>query len=154
VKSTEDPLVLECAWLCRYVVGLPPGEYVTQKYVEAHRRLASRLGDGMGRDAILALAGRGRLAAGLVDAYTRAFRRDSVFRRKLILLVAILECAPSTAAMFEAPPPSSPIRALVRILPHTAASLARLVISVPVVGLVDLTSRHRNDAVSERGGPQ
>jgi hypothetical protein len=144
VKTTEDPLVRECALLCVYLVGRPPGEYVTQKYVEAHRRLHPRLGSATGRDPVLALAKRGTLAAGLVDAYTRVFRRDSIFRRKLILLVAILECAPSTASMFEAPvTSSSAVRALFRLLPPATAFLVRLVISVPVVGPLDLASRFR-----------
>lgn len=150
MKATEDPLVLECALLCMYVVGRPPGEYVTQKYVEAHRRLHPRLGGGTGRDPALALAKRGTLATGLVDAYTRVFRRDSIFRRKLILLIAILECAPSTAAVFETPAtPSSTVRVLLRFLPPAMAFLVRLVISMPVVGPLDLLSRLRHTGRSE-----
>ena len=153
MNPTEDPLVRECALLSMYLVGQPPGEYVTRKYVEAHRKLQPRLGGEAGSDPVLALARRGAFATGLVDAYTRVFRSDSIFRRKLILLVAILECAPSTAAAFEAPPsPSSPVRVLVRLLPIAAACLVRLVISVPVVGPLDLASRFRHDPVSEHGG--
>ena len=150
MKATGDPLVQECTVLCAYLVGRPPDEYVTRKYIEAHHRLNPRLGTGTSRDPVLALARRGTLAAGLVDAYTRVFRRDSIFRRKLILLVAILECAPSTAAAFEAPPfSSSTVRVIVHLLPPTMAFLTRLVISVPVVGLLDLVSRLRRNG----GGP-
>ena len=150
MKTTEDPLVLECALLGVYLVGRPPGEYVTRKYVEAHHRLTPRLGCETSRDPVLALARRGIVAAGLVDAYTRVFRRDSIFRRKLILLVAILECTPSTAALFDAPPSSpSAVRVVVRLLPPAMAFMARLVISVPVVGTLDLVSRlRRNDGGS------
>jgi hypothetical protein len=151
VKTAEDPLVRECALLCTYLVGHPPGEYVTRKYVEAHHRLSPRLGSETSRDPVLALAKRGLHAAGLVDAYTRVFRRDSIFRRKLILLVAILECAPSTAAIFEAPPSSSSaVRVMVHLLPPAMVFLVRLVVSVPVVGPLDLVSRLRQDA---GGGP-
>jgi len=142
--ATEDPLVRECALLCAYLVGRPPEEYVTRKYVEAHHRLSPRLGRETSRDPVLALARRGTLATGLVDGYTRTFRRDSIFRRKLILLVAILECAPSTAAIFEAPPfPSSAVRVMIRLLSPAMAFMVRLVISVPVVGPLDLVSRLR-----------
>ena len=50
MKTTEDPLVLECALLGVYLVGRPPGEYVTRKYVEAHHRLTPRLGCETSRD--------------------------------------------------------------------------------------------------------
>ena len=148
MKTTEDPLVRECALLCVYLVGRPPGEYITRKYVEAHHRLHPRLGCQASRDPVLALARRGTLATGWVDAYTRVFRRDSVFRRKLILLVAILECAPSTAAAFAAPPfSSSAVRVMVHLLPPAMAFMVRLVISVPVVGPLDLVSRLRRGSL-------
>lgn len=149
MKPAADPLVGECARLCTYLVGSEPDAYVTRKYVEAHERLHPRLGGAAGPDAMVALARRGAHAAGLVDAYTRVFRRESLFRRKLILLVAILECAPSTAARFEAAAPSSPVRVVARLLPSMTGFLLRLLISLPVVGSVDLLSRLRSRSGAE-----
>jgi hypothetical protein len=56
---------------------------------------------------LLKFASSGAVATALADAYARFARPGGTLRRKLVLLAAILECAPNTWRAFEPPPPAS-----------------------------------------------
>jgi hypothetical protein len=93
-----NALSRECAVFCRYLIGKKPGAYVLGKYADGHRvgRMA-RAARPDPFDAFLILLARVcPLAARLVDGYTLLFYRSSSVRRKLVLLLAILEsCTPT-----------------------------------------------------------
>lgn len=76
--------------------------YQQAKYVEAHRKLKIEPAAGFDRF----LLGVARLGAGgvwLVDAYTGFLARKSSVRSKLVLTLALLECAPPSFAELDAP---------------------------------------------------
>lgn len=92
-----DLLRRECYLFCRYLIGQRPGEYVQLKYREFHEQAAvekemcARPFDHV----LLAVARLGPLATQLADGYARIARPTAVLRKKLILMLAILEsCAP------------------------------------------------------------
>ncbi|HWQ03620.1 MAG TPA: hypothetical protein VNL38_03990 [Candidatus Nitrosotenuis sp.] len=84
-------LKAECSVLARYLCGTPADGYVQSKYVQAHER-TSLFEPATRFDRLLLRWGTGSvLAARLVDSYACFFARRSAFRRKMILLLAILE---------------------------------------------------------------
>ena len=89
-------LARECDVFCRYLVDQRPSDYVRKKY-----RMAHELGDlgppRLGFDSLLLrIARSSRWATLLVDTYSVLLARNSSVRRRLVLLLAILEsCSPS-----------------------------------------------------------
>src|SRR6266540_5451658 len=83
----------ECTVFCRYLINETPGRYVLNKYREGHEaNPALRASNSDGPEELLVqMAKKGPFFANLVDAYTSRFSRFSVFRKKLVLLIAILE---------------------------------------------------------------
>lgn len=87
----------ECSIFCEYLIGAKPTDYVLRKYQDAHAT------GSIGQEnklqpfdrVMLSLASVQPFATRIVDAYASVFFRNSSVRRKLILLLAILEsCAP------------------------------------------------------------
>jgi hypothetical protein len=76
----------------RYLAGGGADEYLRRKYREAHA--AGALGaQGTTFDrALLAVARRGPWCARLADAHARVFAPGGLLRRKLVLVLALLEC--------------------------------------------------------------
>ena len=95
----DNALDRECAVFCRYLFGQEPNEYVKIKYRAAHQAGSLRNGGECRADAFLVkVAGIGPWSTKIIDAYTRIFRPFSTVRKKLVLLLAILEsCAPTDA---------------------------------------------------------
>jgi hypothetical protein len=97
----EGALAAECEVLARYVCRAAPGQYVTRKFIQAHERTA-RFAPFSRFDRLLLRWGTsGPRAARFVDAYACLFARRSAFRRKLVLLLAILETCPNDPAGLE-----------------------------------------------------
>ncbi len=140
--TTVEPIARECATFCRYLLNQEPEPYVVAKYVDGHARLGSRLAaedDPAGW--LVALACRGKFTARVVDTYTRVFRPASNFRRKITLLIAILETAPGTDARFRSAAPISPVAFLARFVPRALAFAAYLALAIIVIGPFDIASR-------------
>jgi hypothetical protein len=95
--SDDARLDRECVVFCRYLIGQEPNEYVKKKYRAAHQAASLRNSGESRADAFLVTVAS--IAPGttkIIDAYTRIFRPYSTVRKKLILLLAILEsCAPT-----------------------------------------------------------
>lgn len=96
-------LTRECIAFCKYLIGQKPNDYVISKYGEAHSS------GGVNRDTdikyfdgfLVWLAKTAPLFTKLVDAYTSKLHKRSLVRRKLILLVAILESASPSCDHFD-----------------------------------------------------
>jgi hypothetical protein len=93
--SNPGELARECEVFSRYLAGRRPDAYIQEKYAEAHRVTPDYGYDSRFDRVLVDFAAGGPRSAGLADAYSCWFARRSALRRKLILLVAILEsCAP------------------------------------------------------------
>lgn len=94
-EDTAQALARECDVFCVYLVGRSATPFVAGKYTAAHscdpRYLAASPFDSF----LLALARLSPHLAQWADSYACVAARASLLRRKLILLVAILEsCSP------------------------------------------------------------
>jgi hypothetical protein len=91
-------LARECDVFSRYLLGQAPDGYVLEKYLAFHAQQRASLDQGT-RAFDRCLTAFARLhpwTTQLADGYARLFLRRGVLRKKLILLLAILEsCAPS-----------------------------------------------------------
>ena len=79
----------ECRVFCRYLIGSDPTEYVIDTYCGAKELKTAS--SGASDVALLEVARRGPWLARAADAYASVFARRSTLRRRLILLMAILE---------------------------------------------------------------
>ena len=94
MSAPSDQLRRECDVFSRFLVQEPANQYVEEKYLTAHRAL-SLLSEATRFDRILVGVAQTRpLAARVADGYASLFARQSLLRRKLVLLLAILETAP------------------------------------------------------------
>jgi hypothetical protein len=99
----DEALDRECAVFCRYLIGQEPNEYVKEKYRAGHRAGSLWSGGGCRADAFLVkVAGIGPWSTKIIDAYARIFRPCSTVRKKLVLLLAILESSAPTHAYLDA----------------------------------------------------
>ena len=95
----DKTLNRECSVFSVYLIGEPPSEYVKRKYRAAHQT-GCLLGAAAqpAEDFLVRVARIAPWSAKIIDAYTRIFRPFSTVRKKLVLLLAILEsCAPTHA---------------------------------------------------------
>ena len=86
----------ECRTYTRYLIGQTPSEYVVEKYMDFHRKwdaLAALKSDRFDQF-LVGLSARRPFWARLADSYASRFRKDSAVRKKLVLTLALLECAP------------------------------------------------------------
>jgi hypothetical protein len=99
-----DQFERECHSYTRYLTGERPPAYVVNKYRDFHRKsdaLAALKFDPFDQF-LVETSARGPLWARLADSYASRFRRDSAVRKKLVVTLAILECAPPISERLDA----------------------------------------------------
>lgn len=101
----------ECDVFSRYLVSQVPTDYIRRQYETAvvARNLASDAEFSAFDRRTLRLARRHAFFTRLADAYCAIFHRHGVLRRKLILLLAILEHTAPTATRFDRPKIRGPV---------------------------------------------
>jgi NADH dehydrogenase len=129
-----DPAVLrrEVSVLTRHLIGVEPPPYVAAKYVAAHEPGREGPGSGEG-DVLVSLAHRGPFAARLADAWGALFDRGGPLRRKLVLIVALLESTGSTAARVDTPDRGGAVGFLVRAVLEGALFAGTVLFAAPFV---------------------
>jgi hypothetical protein len=142
--ATTDMNVVdrECEVFCRYLVGQAPNGYVKQKYRAAHQIGALRSGPEQVPDGFLVKAASiAPWSAKIIDTYTRFFRPSSTVRKKLIVLLAILEtCAPAHVYLDCVDSPSIPLLFL-RLVQRCITFALVVLIGMFVIFPVELTLR-------------
>ena len=151
--SWRDESDAECRAFTRYLVGASPTEYITSSY----RRLLPS--SAIPHETSVVLIERYRLAAGRVgslplrmaDGYARFFRPRSLLRRRLILLLAIVEnCGPHERLLNSGAEGSLLSVGLGLAVTGVASGLC-LVAGVLVFGPLDLVSRAIGSLALPRG---
>lgn len=101
----DERIISECRVFCRYLTGQLPDRYISRKYAEAfspRQPLSQDLQSGF--DALLVrLAVIHPLFTRTVDVFSRIFYTDSSLRKRLVLLLALLESQASTAVVLDYP---------------------------------------------------
>lgn len=125
----------ECDLFCRYLLGRSPEPAVVAAYCRAHavgvveRQLPAH---PSARDrALLQIARIGPAFVRAADAYAAVFARSSLLRRKLVLLLAILESGGAAAELDHATPGSR-----VSWILSTAIALAAVALRIAVAAVL------------------
>lgn len=93
-----DNLKKECTVFCFYLIRWKPNGYILKKYQEGQRakHLSNTDSIEFFDKLLINLVRVFPRVTKIVDVYTRVFYINSVFRKKIILLLAILEsCSPT-----------------------------------------------------------
>lgn len=119
----------ECDVFTRHITGRGATPYVLRHYADAHETLAGlEPRDGHGRW-LLHVARAGAPACRVADAWARVAAPRSALRKKLVLLLAILEVTPPFAAELDQPHGGRAIQ-WARIAVSLATGLLALVIGL------------------------
>jgi hypothetical protein len=97
-SAAAPVLAREAAAFTRYLVGAAPTAYVTERYAAAHAVRAGLRAGGRFDVWLVALARAHPVTTFAVDAFARCFAPRSLVRRKLVLLLAVLEVSPGLHA--------------------------------------------------------
>lgn len=94
----EEQLHKECEKLSLYLTGMRPDNYVSEKYMHAH--ISDNITIAGDQPSVfdrfmISVATINPFLASLVDNYTKVFFKKALIRKKMVLLLAILEsCEP------------------------------------------------------------
>jgi hypothetical protein len=125
----------ECRVFARYLSGQDASPYLLEKYSDFHQKMEASLGRDPFDDFLVRTASRGTLWAACADSYSRLFRPTCALRKKLILVLALLECAPPSFEVLDNIPAGGFIGAMVRLAATSAkfiaASVAGAVLFTP-----------------------
>jgi len=134
----------ECRALTRHLIGMEPSDYIVERYALGLESDTFR--EGLRRssaDRILMAFGRaGPIGLSLADTWARFFAPAGAFRRRAVLLGAILESAPDTFTTFEPPPAGRGLAWLVLVGAGLLFGL-RLGVSALTIGPLHLAARIR-----------
>jgi len=104
----------ECRVFTRYLIGMEPDAYVIGKYIDYHRRAGAEPIASFDR-ALLNAAMAAGVLMWIADSYTAAFRRNAQLRRKLVLVLALLECRPPYSDHLDTPGHLSAVTAILSL---------------------------------------
>jgi hypothetical protein len=139
----------ECRSYARYLIGQAPSAYVIGKYRDFHQEsdASARALDAFDHF-LVRVSARAPFWARLADTYATRCRKNSAVRRKLVLMLALLECAPSSFEIVEQVQVGGPAGAVVLLGWEAARYALVLIISVVIFTPVRLAM-----ALSSRSGP-
>ena len=107
-----ETLSAECRMFAAYLINQVPSPYIIEKYRDAHAagNIFYRAERNTLDNVLLRLAMSNRLFLKLVDLYTSLFFKRALVRKKLVLLLAILESASPTNSYFDMHDPLGKVR--------------------------------------------
>lgn len=120
----------ECQCYSRYLAGVAATPYVVEKYLEFHGRREGFTTMGRFDRWLVAASAQGPLWAKLADSYAARFARHSMLRKKLVLMLALLECAPPASAYLDAVDGGGRLRLWARLAMRVAGAALALVAGV------------------------
>ena len=111
----------ECRVFARYLIGTMPVDYAVQKYLAYHDQSAAKATTIDTFDRVLLVVARmSHWGVCLADSYASRFRKHSVLRRKLVLVLAILECASPSYQVIDAAYQGNAVWIMARLVWHGA----------------------------------
>lgn len=127
-----DQLDRECRAYSRYLAGHAPGEYLVSKYRDFHERASAAAGlEADPFDRFLAeFSARGPFRARLADTYASRFRPQAALRKKLALMLALLECSRDSFDALDRPDPGCTAVAFFRLAWYAAGYVGALALAV------------------------
>jgi hypothetical protein len=138
----DDAIVAECRTFGRYLADAEPTPYATECYLRllSSADLPDQTSALLIERTLLAFAREGVLPLRIADAYARFFRPRSLLRRRLVLLLAILENSAPTERPLNAGADGSLVTIGAQLALTFVASGLSLVAGVIAFGPIHLVS--------------
>jgi hypothetical protein len=140
VSGSRAVLERECRTFTRYLAGREASPYVVQKYCDAHPVPLASPADPFERR-LMTVAQWHPVAALVADAYARFFAPYGPLRKKLVLLLAILETSPRFFRELDRPPGGGRVAEALRVSARLLVFILALVVGVIVLLPVRLLTR-------------
>ncbi|MBA3451951.1 MAG: hypothetical protein H0T42_02500 [Deltaproteobacteria bacterium] len=137
IAASHDAAVLhrEAVWFARYLVDAVPSDALIERYVRADARVLQDAPTARD-EAVLAFVHRHPWSVGLLDAGTAFMRGAPLLRKKLVVMMAVLEATPDHIAV-TAPVEDAGMARLVWRLGRAGAKAAvKLVVGSALCALV------------------
>ena len=99
-----DNITQECLVFCRYLSGVSPDNYILKKYHDANKingEDISVIRKHILKSILITLARIHPLFTQIVDTYAVFLFKNAIIRKKLVLLLAILESCPPKKYKFD-----------------------------------------------------
>ncbi|MEP6999345.1 MAG: hypothetical protein ABI969_02625 [bacterium] len=140
--AQHDAIVAECWLFARYLADAEPTPYVTECYLRlfSSADLPDQTSGVLIERTLLSFAREGVLALRIADAYARFFRPRSLLRRRLVLMLAILENSAPTERPLNAGASGSLVTIGAQLVLTFVASGLSLVAGVIAFGPIHLAS--------------
>ena len=136
IGRSETSLKHECTKYTEYIINCKPNAYIEKKYIEGLK--INRIESNIGRfdTFLIKVTNKNAFMIRLADIYTSVFYRKSVFRKKLILLLAVLESCPTTYPEIDSVTGSSQfcllIQTIQKILVFSTLLLVSCIVLFPI----------------------
>lgn len=136
--GAASDLERQCATYTRYLAGRAPTRYMVEKYLDFHQKFGRPMEIDRFDAILVSLSARTPRWARLADSYASVLRKNSAVRKKLVLTLALLECAPPTCEELDRVPRGGPAAAVVRLGLSAAIYACALLIAVALLTPVRL----------------
>src|SRR5690242_7433738 len=131
MNSTQ--LEQECRTYGRYFIGSEPDPYVVRKYLDYHRLHGARVAPAGSFDRFLTdLSARHPAWTRLADAYASRFQKQAALRKKLVLTLALLECAPGAFEVLDAVDRGGVTAGVIRLCWRALMYMGTLLLALPL----------------------
>lgn len=129
IERSKKSLKHECIRFTEYLINSKSNAYIEKKYIKGHKY--NRIENNIGRfdTFLIKLTNKNTFMVRLADIYTTVFYRKSVFRKKLILLLAILESCSTTYSKIDSLNTDSKVSLFIKTLQKTLVFLVLLFVS-------------------------
>jgi len=108
-RQPRPALERECESYTRYLSGRMPTPYVVEKYLDFHQKIGFPAERDRFDRFLVSFSACGPFRARLADSYASVFRKNSAVRKKLVVTLALLECAPPTFEELDRVPPAGAV---------------------------------------------
>lgn len=126
MNQDMENLARECRFLTHYLAGRSPSDDLVQRYLEAHRVLLSGPHEAS-EMAMAAFVHRHPWTLPYLDAASGLLRPHSLLRKKILLMIALLEASPEFTEFF-VPEAMSVSRFLWHMTGYGLSSAAKLAV--------------------------
>jgi nucleoside-diphosphate-sugar epimerase len=129
IERSRNSLKQECIKFTKYLINCKPNSYIEKKYIEGHKY--NQIENYINRfdTFLIKVTNKNTFMLRISDIYTAVFYRKAVLRKKLILLLAILESCPTTYSKIDSVNTDSKFSLFIKTLQKTLVFLTLLFVS-------------------------
>ncbi len=132
--SEQETLATEGRHIARYLMGCDPPEQLVERYAAANAVLFVAAPDPVDQR-VLRFVRTHPWSLALLESALGLLRPHSLLRRKIVVMMAILETTPRFAEQFD-PRSVGPWRSAIRVLALGLLSMAKIAAGVPLYAFV------------------